>query len=163
MPEASSTTPSVNIISSLIKSHLESNPTSENLDYSKVNLDTVVFIKNGLLKTCIHPPLLSFLPQYQEVVDNLKEKEEAHDIQQFYDLLSGALHVIRNWAETIPGFTDFCTEDQELLLESAFVELFILRLAYRWVTCYMQHDDVTTLILNVVTLTCAGQIQRRTS
>lgn len=39
--------------------------------------------------------------------------------------------MIRIWAETIPGFTDFCTEDQELLLESAFVELFILRLAYR--------------------------------
>lgn len=62
---------------------------------------------------------------------NLKEKEDASDIQQFYDLLTSSLDVIRNWAETIPGFTDFCTEDQELLLESAFVELFILRLAYR--------------------------------
>nr|XP_020448812.1 probable nuclear hormone receptor HR38 [Monopterus albus] len=101
--EASSTTPSVNIISSLVRSHLDSNPTIGKLDYSK----------------------------YQETVDNLKEKEDAHDIQLFYDLLSGALDVIRNWAETIPGFTDFCTEDQELLLESAFVELFILRLAYR--------------------------------
>lgn len=63
---------------------------------------------------------------------NLKEKEEAGDIQQFYDLLTEALDVIRNWAETIPGFKDFCTEDQELLLESSFVELFILRLAYRF-------------------------------
>lgn len=86
------------------------------------------------------------LPQYQEIVVNLKEKEDAHDIQQFYDLLSGALDVIRNWAETIPGFTDFCTEDQELLLESAFVELFILRLAYRLAyKCYV-NCDVTTLI-----------------
>ncbi|XP_026203852.1 probable nuclear hormone receptor HR38 [Anabas testudineus] len=101
--EASSTTSSVNIISSLVKSHFDSNPTIEKLDYSK----------------------------YQELVDNLKEKEDAEDIQQFYDVLSGTLDVIRNWAETIPGFTDFCTEDQELLLESAFVELFILRLAYR--------------------------------
>lgn len=75
----------------------------------------------------------SSLPQYQETLDS-KEKEDAHDIQQFYDLLSGALDVIRKWAETIPGFTDFCTEDQELLLESAFVELFILRLAYRLAT-----------------------------
>ncbi|GAA6215636.1 probable nuclear hormone receptor HR38 [Lates japonicus] len=101
--EASSTTPSINIISSLVRAHLDSNPTIGKLDYSK----------------------------YQETVDNLKEKEDAGDIQQFYDLLTGALDVIRNWAETIPGFTDFCTEDQELLLESAFVELFILRLAYR--------------------------------
>ncbi|KAM6947263.1 putative nuclear hormone receptor HR38 isoform 1-T2 [Lycodopsis pacificus] len=101
--EASSTTPSVNIIASLVRAHLDSNPTIGKLDYSK----------------------------YQETVLNLKDKEEAGDIQQFYDLLTGALDVIRIWAETIPGFTDFCTEDQELLLESAFVELFILRLAYR--------------------------------
>lgn len=65
------------------------------------------------------------------MVESLKEKEDADDIKQFYDLLSSSFEVIRSWAETIPAFTDFCTEDQELLLESAFVELFILRLAYR--------------------------------
>lgn len=101
--EASSTTPSINIISSLVRAHLDSNPNIGKLDYSK----------------------------YQETVDNLPEKEDAGDIQLFYDLLTGTLDVIRSWAETVPGFTDFCTEDQELLLESAFVELFILRLAYR--------------------------------
>ncbi|KAM4613856.1 nuclear receptor subfamily 4 group A member 1-like [Polymixia lowei] len=101
--EASSTTTPVNIITSLVRSHLDSNPTIGKLDYSK----------------------------YQETVVSLSEKEDAGDIQQFYDLLSGAMEVIRKWAETIPGFTDFCKEDQELLLESAFVELFILRLAYR--------------------------------
>ncbi|CAK6955753.1 probable nuclear hormone receptor HR38 [Scomber scombrus] len=101
--EASSTTPSVNIITSLVKAHLDSSPTIEKLDYSK----------------------------YQETVDNPSEKEDVGDIQQFYDLLTGSLDVIKTWAEAIPGFTDFCTEDQELLLESAFVELFILRLAYR--------------------------------
>lgn len=63
---------------------------------------------------------------------SLSEKEDANDIQQFYDLLTGTMDVIRKWAETIPEFTAFCPEDQELLLESAFVELFILRLAYRY-------------------------------
>ncbi|KAM9860061.1 putative nuclear hormone receptor HR38 [Aulostomus maculatus] len=101
--EASSTTPSINIIASLVRAHLDSNPTIGKLDYSK----------------------------YQETVDDQREKEDASDIQQFYDLLTGALDIIRSWAETIPGFTDFCPEDQELLLESSFVELFILRLAYR--------------------------------
>ncbi|XP_071766463.1 putative nuclear hormone receptor HR38 [Centroberyx gerrardi] len=101
--ETSSTTPHVNIVASLVRAHLDSNPTIGKLDYSK----------------------------YQETVVSLSEKEDASDIQQFYDLLSGAMDVIRKWAETIPGFTDFCVEDQELLLESAFVELFILRLAYR--------------------------------
>lgn len=101
--EPSSTTPNVNVISSLVQAHLESNPSMAKLDFSK----------------------------YQEIVDSLPEKEDAGDIQQFYDLLTGALDVIKTWAESIPGFTDFCTEDQQLLLESAFVELFILRLAYR--------------------------------
>ncbi|XP_056887398.1 nuclear receptor subfamily 4 group A member 1-like isoform X2 [Takifugu flavidus] len=103
LTEPSSTVPSVNIVASLVRAHLDSNPTIEKLDYSK----------------------------YQESTGDLKEKEDASDIQQFYDLLTGSLDVIRNWAETVPGFTDFCKEDQELLLESAFVELFILRLAYR--------------------------------
>ncbi|KAK7915642.1 hypothetical protein WMY93_011403 [Mugilogobius chulae] len=62
--------------------------------------------------------------------ENLRERD-AEDIKQFYDLLTGALDVIKTWAEKVPGFTDFCPEDQQLLLESAFVELFILRLAYR--------------------------------
>ncbi|XP_041837477.1 probable nuclear hormone receptor HR38 [Melanotaenia boesemani] len=103
MIEASSTTSSVNIIASLVSAHSNSNPAIGKLDYSK----------------------------YQEKTDILKEKEDAGDIQQFYDLLTGSLDVIRKWSQAIPGFPDFCTEDQELLLESAFVELFILRLAYR--------------------------------
>lgn len=70
--------------------------------------------------------------QYQDTVISQSQKEDASDIKQFYDLLTASLEVIRKWAESIPGFSDFCSEDQELLLESAFVELFILRLAYRW-------------------------------
>ncbi|XP_061911162.1 probable nuclear hormone receptor HR38 isoform X3 [Entelurus aequoreus] len=101
--EASSSSPKVNIIASLVRAHLDSNPTIGKLDYSK----------------------------YQEIMGSVSEKENADDIQQFYDLLSGSLEVIKTWAETIPGFPDFCPEDQQLLLESAFVELFILRLAYR--------------------------------
>lgn len=38
--EASSTTPSVNIVASLVRAHLDSNPTIGKLDYSKVNLET---------------------------------------------------------------------------------------------------------------------------
>lgn len=101
--EPSSTTPSTNLISSLVQAHLESNPSAAKLDYSK----------------------------YQETVEKVSGKEDAGDIQQFYELLTGALDVIKVWAQNVPGFTDFCSEDQQLLLESAFVELFILRLAYR--------------------------------
>lgn len=66
----------------------------------------------------------------------MSEKEDANDIQQFYDLLTGSMDVIRKWAGNIPGFSAFCKEDQDLLLESAFVELFILRLAYRYMSVH---------------------------
>lgn len=61
----------------------------------------------------------------------LLEKENPVDVQQFYDLLSSSLEVIRKWAEKIQGFLELPKEDQDLLLESSFLELFILRLAYR--------------------------------
>ncbi|XP_035239168.1 nuclear receptor subfamily 4 group A member 1 [Anguilla anguilla] len=93
----------VSVMAALVRAHIDSNPPIGKLDYSK----------------------------YQETVASLSEKEDADDIRQFYDLLTGSMDVIRKWAESIPGFSAFCAEDQELLLESAFVELFILRLAYR--------------------------------
>ncbi|KAJ8258168.1 hypothetical protein GJAV_G00193900 [Gymnothorax javanicus] len=98
-----STATPVNIMAALVRAHVDSNPPAGKLDYSK----------------------------YQETVVNLSEKEDVADIRQFYDLLTGSMEVIRKWAETIPGFSAFCPEDQDLLLESAFIELFILRLAYR--------------------------------
>ncbi|XP_053338832.1 nuclear receptor subfamily 4 group A member 1 isoform X2 [Clarias gariepinus] len=101
--ESAPAVPSGNIIASLVNAHMDSNPAIAKLDYSK----------------------------YQQTVPNVSENEEADDIQQFYDLLTESMCVIRKWAESIPGFTSFSKEDQDLLFESAFVELFILRLAYR--------------------------------
>uniref|UniRef100_A0AAV2M3J9 Nuclear receptor subfamily 4 group A member 1 n=1 Tax=Knipowitschia caucasica TaxID=637954 RepID=A0AAV2M3J9_KNICA len=101
--EPSSSSGSLNIISSLVQNHVRSNPSADKLDFS----------------------------QYQEAAEKAVGKEDAGDIEQFYGLLSGALDVIKAWAENVPGFSEFCSEDQQLLLESAFVELFILRLAYR--------------------------------
>ena len=62
--------------------------------------------------------------------------EEAHN---FYEILASCLIVVRQWAEKIPGFCSLCQEDQTTLVESAFVEIFVLRLAYRLVLslcCY---------------------------
>lgn len=69
--------------------------------------------------------------QYCEKEVSTEQKEDVADIRQFYDLLTASFEVIRKWAKDVPGFSEFCSEDQELLLESALVELFILRLAYR--------------------------------
>ncbi|XP_023271423.1 nuclear receptor subfamily 4 group A member 1-like [Seriola lalandi dorsalis] len=93
----------VSMIASLVRAHIDSNPGIGKLDYSK----------------------------YDETEVSPNRKEDASDIKQFYDLLTASMEVIRTWTRNIPGFSEFCSEDQGLLLESAFVELFILRLAYR--------------------------------
>ncbi|XP_004388410.1 nuclear receptor subfamily 4immunitygroup A member 1 isoform X2 [Trichechus manatus latirostris] len=92
-----------NLLTSLVRAHLDSGPSTTKLDYSK----------------------------FQELMLPYFGKEDAGDVQQFYDLLSSSLEVIRRWAEKIPGFAELSPGDQDLLLESAFLELFILRLAYR--------------------------------
>ncbi|XP_006030799.1 nuclear receptor subfamily 4 group A member 1 [Alligator sinensis] len=93
----------VSLITSLVRAHIDSIPSATKLDYSK----------------------------FQETASCQLEKEEAVDVQQFYDLLAGSMDVIRKWAERIQGFAELPRQDQDLLLESAFLELFILRLAYR--------------------------------
>ncbi|XP_062453220.1 nuclear receptor subfamily 4immunitygroup A member 1 [Rhea pennata] len=93
----------VSLITSLVRAHIDSIPSATKLDYSK----------------------------FQESVPCQFEKEDSVDVQQFYDLLTGSMDVIRKWAEKIQGFAELPREDQDLLLESAFLELFILRLAYR--------------------------------
>ncbi|XP_053173240.1 nuclear receptor subfamily 4 group A member 1 [Scomber japonicus] len=101
--DVTNTVSPVSMIASLVRAHIDSNPSVGKMDYSK----------------------------YDETEVSPNQKEDANDIKQFYDLLTTSMEVIRKWAKSIPGFSDFCMEDQELLLESAFVELFILRLAYR--------------------------------
>lgn len=86
--------------------------------------------------------------QYDETEVSPRQKEDANDIKQFYDLLTSSMEVIRKWAKNIPGFCDFCPEDQELLLESAFVELFILRLAYRYEQLRVRHRGNTKAAAN---------------
>ncbi|XP_042266372.1 nuclear receptor subfamily 4 group A member 1 [Thunnus albacares] len=101
--DVATTVSPVSMIASLVRAHIDSNPSVGKMDYSK----------------------------YDETEVSPNQKEDANDIKQFYDLLTASMEVIRKWSKSIPGFSDFCSEDQELLLESAFVELFILRLAYR--------------------------------
>ncbi|XP_015236569.1 nuclear receptor subfamily 4 group A member 1 [Cyprinodon tularosa] len=93
----------VNMIASLVRAQTESNPSMGALDYSK----------------------------YAEQKFSMDQKEDLSHVKLFYDLLTSSFESIRKWAKDIPGFSDFCHEDQELLLECAFIELFILRLAYR--------------------------------
>uniref|UniRef100_A0A3B3DYA1 Nuclear receptor subfamily 4 group A member 2 n=1 Tax=Oryzias melastigma TaxID=30732 RepID=A0A3B3DYA1_ORYME len=59
-------------------------------------------------------------------------RDDAQHVWQFYDLLTRSMEVIRGWAHRIPGFSSLPKHDQDLLFYSAFLELFVLRLAYRY-------------------------------
>ena len=46
-------------------------------------------------------------------------------------LLERSVDVIRQWASAVPGFTDLCIHDQQLLFRSSLLEVLTLRLADR--------------------------------
>ncbi|XP_034938515.1 nuclear receptor subfamily 4 group A member 2 isoform X2 [Chelonus insularis] len=102
-PQESPPSPPVALITSLVRAHLDTTPDLANLDYS----------------------------QYHEPGVSAPLVTDAEKVQQFYNLLATSVDVIHNFAEKIPGFTDLVKEDQDLLFQSASLELFILRLAYR--------------------------------
>ena len=53
-------------------------------------------------------------------------------VRQFFAILSECIEIIQLWAHKIPGFSsEICREDQDLLFQSACLELLVLRLAYR--------------------------------
>ncbi|XP_014296393.1 nuclear receptor subfamily 4 group A member 2 isoform X1 [Microplitis demolitor] len=102
-PQESPPSPPVTLITALVRAHVDTTPDVANLDYSQYH------------EPGVPAPLVT----------------DAEKVQQFYSLLATSIDVIHNFAEKIPGFTDLLKEDQELLFQSASLELFILRLAYR--------------------------------
>lgn len=101
-PQESPPSPPVSLITALVRAHVDTTPDMSNLDYS----------------------------QYREPIPH-EPISEADKIQQFYNLLTTSVDVFKNFAEKIPGFGELTREDQELLFQSASLELFVLRLAYR--------------------------------
>lgn len=85
--------------------------------------------KAQILILCVltHPLGLSF--QFSAVETGTLA--EAQQIQLFYRVLTGSMEVTQRWAERLPGFTELHHDDQSLLIDSAFLELFVLRLANR--------------------------------
>lgn len=102
-PQEAPPSPPVSLITALVRAHVDTNPDIPTLDYSKYKVP--------------HP---EDSPQ-----------TDAESIRMFYDLLIQSIDVLRTWAEKIPGFSELCKEDQDLLFQSATMELFVLRMAYR--------------------------------
>ncbi|XP_061402815.1 probable nuclear hormone receptor HR38, partial [Musca vetustissima] len=104
-PQESPPSPPVSLITALVRSHVDTTPDPSCLDYSQYR-----------------EPSQEDLPLVMS---------EAEKVQQFYNLLTTSVDVIKQFAEKIPGYSDLTPEDQELLLQSASLELFVLRLSYR--------------------------------
>lgn len=83
-PQESPPSPPVSLITALVRAHVDTTPDLANLDFSQCRE-----ISPG------EPPL-----------------SEAEKTQQFYNLLTSSVDVIRNFADKIPGFMDLTPEDQ---------------------------------------------------
>ncbi|CAO1317440.1 unnamed protein product [Diamesa serratosioi] len=118
-PQESPPSPPVSLITALVRAHVDTTPDLASLVYT----------------------------QYREpslIEPTISENEK---IQQFYNLLTTSVDVIKNFADKLPGFSDLCIEDQELLFQSASLELFVLRLSYR-----ARADDTKMTFCNGVVL-----------
>ncbi|XKL63607.1 hypothetical protein PGB90_005971 [Kerria lacca] len=102
-PQDSPPSPPVNVVSALVRAHVDTSPDLSSLDYS----------------------------QYEECDADDTSMTEARKVELFYHVLSGSVKLIHNFADRIPGFSELCLDDQNLLFQSASLELFVLRLAYR--------------------------------
>lgn len=118
-PQESPPSPPVSMITALVRAHVDSTPDISSLDYS----------------------------HYREHLPNDQIVSEADKVQQFYNLLATSVDVIKYFAEKLPGFSELNSEDQELLFQSASLELFVLRLAYR-----SRYDDTKMTFCNGVVL-----------
>ncbi|XP_022242869.1 probable nuclear hormone receptor HR38 [Limulus polyphemus] len=102
-PQGSPPSPPISLITALVRAHVDTTPDIANLELSS----------------------------FREPLKVESPSTDSDKVQQFYNLLISSLDVIRVFAEKIPGFKDLDESDQELLFQSASLELFALRLAYR--------------------------------
>lgn len=87
-----------------------------------------------VLNACSYMQTLHFLFHWfqYEVPCTKSEGCNEKTTQMFYDLITSSVNIIKAWSTKIPGFSDICQEDQNLLFKSASLELFVLRLSYRY-------------------------------
>lgn len=119
-PQESPPSPPVSLITALVRAYVDTTPDLANLDYSQY-CDTAA--------------------AYDTVMT------EAERIKQFYSLLTTSVDVIKHFAEKLPGFSDLCADDQELLFQASALELFVLRMSYR-----AQFDDAKITFCNGIVL-----------
>ncbi|XP_023930585.1 nuclear receptor subfamily 4 group A member 2-like [Lingula anatina] len=104
-PQESPPSPPVSLITALVRAHVDTSPDMPTLDYSQFR------VPGG--------------------EDHQLTTHAQLDLPQFFELITSSIDLLRVWAEKIPGFTELCKHDQELLFNSASLELVVLRIASR--------------------------------
>ena len=131
--------PPVSMMTALVRAHADTWPETANLDYSWVsqNHNSIIAIYSVLT-------IFSCIFEWWQYAESVKggiemgcnspqptDPVDTEQVRQFFSLLTSCLDVIKAWALKVPGFTELCKEDQELLFQSACLELLVIRLAYR--------------------------------
>ena len=140
-PQETPPSPPVSLMSALLRAYLDSNPDTNNLDYSQVSILQIftywyLALRNNNFSVYSYIIVLSSL-QYvnwtseeQDVKDAMITNEAAK-VQLLFGLLTSSIEMIRRFYERIPGIAELSSNDKDILFYSASLELFILRTAYR--------------------------------
>ena len=83
--------------------------------------------------------------QYEDVRG--KDVSQAVAVQQFYGIIAGSLNSVRKFCDRVPGVSELTPSDRETLLQSAALELFVLRLAYRYRRRFTRRNDLNFHVL----------------
>ncbi|PWA33521.1 hypothetical protein CCH79_00007688 [Gambusia affinis] len=126
--EASPPSPPLSLLSALLRAY--SHCTPRDLDYSQLSPSFGKAQSGSRWVLFYNSFLLSASKQFS-AADPPSSTSDAEHIQLFYRLLTISMETTRCWAERLPGFAELQRDDQNLLIDSAFLELFVLRLAYR--------------------------------
>lgn len=93
-PQESPPSPPVSMITALVRAHVDTTPDVANLDYR----------------------------QYREPGPMDPALSEAEKVQQFYNLLTTSVDVIRQFADRLPGYTELCQVNENFgLIENSLI------------------------------------------
>ncbi|KAM9805658.1 nuclear receptor subfamily 4 group A member 3 isoform 2-T2 [Syngnathus typhle] len=125
--EVAPPSPPLSLISALLRAY--SHCTPHDLDYSQVAQQGSKHVSSEKLHKDANVSFLT-VPQFS-AADPPSSSSDAEHIHLFYRLLTISMETTRCWADRLPGFSELQRDDQNLLIDSAFLELFVLRLAHR--------------------------------
>ena len=101
-----------------MRAFVDTSPALSNTDFSQV--------RDFLRDFCSHAII-----KYNAMEIELGHQSGLDHARSIHQALLLSLEVIRHWAEKIPGFSELNKDDQNHLLETAFLQLFVARLGYR--------------------------------